>query len=247
MQKKTIAWEHISYDVGGFLWGKLKPKYKNLRNIVCTNSPDLNNYLLLNKNTKRISNMMSIDTEKQALIEPEAKKNIINIICRLDPEKNVKDFIDIINQLKIDNSWTINIIGNGEQKNFLENYVKELNINNIYFLGQVNAERLNHLLIESKIICLTSLKEALPTILIEALFFSNTIIAYDCPSGPSDIINLNNGFLIPMHNKELFREKLQYLIDNPKILDDLCISSYNSSKNWRKEKIISQWEEILNH
>jgi len=98
---------------------------------------------------------------------------------------------------------------------------------------------------KSKINCLTSTAEALPTILIQAMFCSNALIAYDCNYGPSDIINENNGFLIPLGDKQMFREKLEYLIMNEDVYNDLNKSSYEESQKWKKGKILEKWTEIL--
>lgn len=48
--KKTIAWEHIYYGVGGFLYAKkLRTNYKKLKSIVCINKPSINYYQKFNQ------------------------------------------------------------------------------------------------------------------------------------------------------------------------------------------------------
>lgn len=56
---------------------------------------------------------------------------------------------------------------------------------------------------------------------------------------------MKNGFLIPLHDKKLFQEKLQYLVDNSNELEEIMRSSFAEAKNWKKEKGIRQWETIL--
>ncbi|MDY3548803.1 glycosyltransferase [Riemerella anatipestifer] len=112
-------------------------------------------------------------------------------------------------------------------------------------MGTGDLDDVKNLIIESKICCLTSTAEALPTILIQAMFCSNVLVAYDCNYGPSDIINENNGFLIPLKNKDSFREKLQYLLDNPADLECLSHSSYMEAQKWKKDKILEQWKKII--
>ena len=97
----------------------------------------------------------------------------------------------------------------------------------------------------SKIFLFTSKKECLPTVLIEANLCSNALIAYDCPFGPSDIINDKNGFLVPLHDQKTFQEKLTYLIQNEEELNRLMETSCKESKKWRKTAIIEQWKKIL--
>ena len=113
------------------------------------------------------------------------------------------------------------------------------------FLGSKNIDEISELLGKSKIFVSTSLKEGLPTVLVEAMFCSNALIAYDCNYGPSDIINEKNGFLIPLGDKQMFREKLKYLITNEDIYNSMNKSSYEESQKWKKGKILEKWAEIL--
>ena len=77
------------------------------------------------------------------------------------------------------------------------------------------------------------------------MFCSNVLVAYDCNYGPSDIINENNGFLIPLGDKKMFRERLEYLIMDEDIYNNLNKSSYEESQKWKKGKILEKWKEIL--
>ena len=99
----------------------------------------------------------------------------------------------------------------------------------------------------SKIFGFTSLKEALPTVLAEAMFCGNAIVSYNCNYGPSDIINEKNGFLIHISDRESFKEKLEFLTNNEDALNNLMTTSFRESKNWKKEKILEKWTELLNH
>lgn len=56
------------------------------------------------------------------------------------------------------------------------------------------------------------------------------VVSYDCVAGPSDMIeDGRNGFLIPVFDDELMKEKLLYLMDND--------SERNSMGNYAKESI----------
>ncbi|MBF8455350.1 glycosyltransferase [Proteus mirabilis] len=52
---------------------------------------------------------------------------------------------------------------------------------------------------------MTSRFEGMPLVLLEALSFNIPLIAYDCNTGPSEIINNNeNGLLIENDNSEMY-------------------------------------------
>ena len=243
---KTIAWEHTDYNVGGWLYNKkLRKFYKNLKGIVCINTPSVQYYKHFSK-TSFIPNIIGEPFESKNFIPSETKENVISFVGRLDKGKNVGDLLEIFEQSNLPKDWILQIIGDGVERNNLEKYVKDKGLEkNVCFLGSKNIDEISKLLDKSKIFVSTSLKEGLPTVLVEAMFCSNALIAYDCNYGPSDIINENNGFLIPLGDKKMFRERLEYLIMNEDIYNGLNRSSYEESQKWKKGKILEKWKEIL--
>ena len=245
IRNKTIAWEHISHTSHGAFWGKLlKNQYKYVNAVVYTNKAGEIFNKSINSKTITIYNMMDDYCENKEFIPTENKDNIISIIARLDPEKNISEFLDIIKETKIPDNWSVKIMGDGSQKHKLIEKAEKENIK-VEFLGIGNIAAVYKLINKSKINCLTSTAEALPTILIQAMFYSNVLIAYDWNYGPSDIINENNGFLIPLGDKQMFREKLEYLMINENIYNNLNKSSYKESQKWKKDKILEKWIEII--
>lgn len=245
VRSKTYAWEHTSYTVGGFFYNNiLGNRYKYLKGIICINTPSIKYYQKYNI-THFISNIIGEPFENKPFISSDKKENLISMICRLDYEKNVSEFLDIIKETNIPKNWQVHIIGDGSQAQMLKQKCVEKNIQNVKFLGYGNESQVCQLLKKSKIKCLTSTVEGLPSTLIEAMFHSNVLLAYDCNYGVSDIINENNGFLIPLHNKKLFEEKLEYLISNPDRYNELNQSAYFESQKWKKDKILEQWKKIL--
>lgn len=247
VSEKTIAWEHANFEVGGKLWKDLLRKYyKNLKAVICLNTPSLQYYKKINSNTVLIPNIIGEPFESYTLYNNHKKENTLIYVGRLDNDKNVTEIIDIVNGVDLKN-FQLKIIGDGPAKSEL---IEKINLlenlkNKIHFLGSKTIFEIYNELSKSKIFLFSSKTECLPTVLLEAMFMGNSLIAYNCNYGPSDIVNENNGFLIPMHDKKMFKEKLQYLIDNPQELENLCKSSYEQSKKWKKEKILNQWITIL--
>ena len=246
--KKTIAWEHVTYETGGLLFkDTLRKYYINLKGIVCINSPSIEYYKQYNK-TYFIPNIIGEPFENQEEINFENKENLISFVGRLDREKNVIALLEIFKESKIPTDWKLQIIGDGSERKNLEQFVQENQLQErVTFYGTKTSEEILELLRKSKFFGFTSLKEALPTVLVEAMFCGNAIISYDCNYGPSDIINEKNGFLIHISDRESFKEKLEFLTNNEDALNNLMTTSFRESKNWKKEKIVNKWTELLNH
>lgn len=243
---KTFCWENVDYHIGGFLFkGILRKYYRNLKGIVCTNKPSVQYYEQFNK-TYLITNIIGSPFEDKTQLDLSIKENKMTFVGRLDKEKNVIELLEIVKQINLPENWQLDIIGDGLELEHLQNFVKSNQLEcRVNFLGVKKIEEIYDLLLKSKIFVFTSVKEGLPTVLLEAMFCGNALISYDCKYGPADIINEKNGFLIDLHDQNTFKEKLEYLTHNPEKLNNLMKSSFEESKVWKKEEIIKRWKEII--
>ena len=244
--KKTIAWEHVTYETGGLLFkDTLRRYYKNLKGIVCINSPAIEHYKQYNK-TYFIPNIIGEPFENQPEISLENKENLISFVGRLDREKNVIALLEIFKKANVSKDWKLQIIGDGNEKNNLEKFVEENQLQDrVIFYGTKTSEEILKLLRRSKIFGFTSLKEALPTVLVEAMFCSNAIISYNCNYGPSDIVKNNSGFLIDVNNKEDFIQKLEMLTNSDEKLEKMMENASKEAQNWKQNEILKKWQEII--
>ena len=244
--RKTIAWEHVTYQTGGILFNDiLRRYYKNLKGIVCINSPAINYYQKFNK-TYFIPNIIGEPFENQPEINFENKENLISFVGRLDKEKNVIALLEIFKEANIPSDWKLQIIGDGNEIKKLEQFVDDNQLKErVIFCGTRTSDEILQLLRKSKIFGLTSLKEALPTVLIEAMFCSNAIISYNCNYGPSDIVKNNSGFLIDVNNKEDFIQKLEMLANSDEKLEKMMENTSKEAQNWKQNEILKKWQEII--
>ncbi len=89
--------------------------------------------------------------------------------------------------------------------------------------------------------------EAFPIAILEAMQYGLPVITTDHASIPEAIIDGLGGFTIPIKNKEVLKEKLIDLIENPEKRDKM--GSYNRQyylNNFTLEKHVNRWCNILN-
>ena len=244
--KKTIAWEHVTYQTGGILFNDiLRRYYKNLKGIVCINSPAIEYYKQFNR-TYFIPNIIGEPFENQPEISLENKENLISFVGRLDREKNAIALLEIFKESKIHTDWKLQIIGDGSERKNLEQFVEKNQLQDrVIFYGTKTSEEILELLRKSKIFGFTSLKEAFGNVLVEAMFCSNAIISYNCNYGPSDIVKNNSGFLIDVNNKEDFIQKLEMLTNSDEKLEKMMESASKEAQNWKQNEILKKWQEII--
>lgn len=245
--KKTFAWEHSNFEVGGKIWGNLlRPKYKRLQGIICINKASVDYYKNLNTDTFFIPNIIGEAFESIKTIDFESKENQLIYVGRLDEDKNVRSLIKIVEKTDLGN-FKFKIVGDGPELESLKQLVIKKNLSSkIFFTGRLSIEEIARELLKSKIFLFMSKNEAFGMVLLEALFTGNVLISYNCNYGPSDIVNEKNGYLIAINDEKDFQEKLQNLINYPDLLHNLNRSSFQNSKYWQKENITAKWEMILN-
>ena len=161
------------------------------------------------------------------------KKYFLNI-GRLTEQKNqillVKTFQKI---LKKNQDLYLYIIGEGEEKNKLQSYIKLNNIqNNIYFLGQI--DNVYPFIKNSLAIVSTSIWEDPGAVMIESSFCGKPVIVSNCPNGPEEfLLNGEGGYLFLNNSFEDLESKMfAFLNDEIKNINSKILLSKKNSKKY---------------
>lgn len=148
--------------------------------------------------------------------------------------------------LKSNVEWKIKILGTGDKGlAFLSDLVKKNDLENqIIFTGFIN--NVSELMQKSSIFILPSRFEGLPMVLIEAMSQGMACIAYNCTTGPSDIItNGLNGLLIEDQNKEEMSKQLVKLIENKKLRNSLGENAIKSLDRYDIDTVVNSYEKLF--
>lgn len=169
-----------------------------------------------------------VDTEK---FNPEKIKKSDEIskfsglkilsIGNVNPYKGFEYFIETANLLnkKYDNLWFF--VAGGifdSQKKYFENLnkkIKEYDLKNFIFLGSV--DNIPSLLKSADIYVCSSIAEASPQSVWEAMAMGKPIVSTDVGSVSEFIRNGENGFIVPVKVPEKLTEKIEILINNEEI------------------------------
>ena len=142
-------------------------------------------------------------------------KDFILGIGRLTKQKN---FEFLIKNFKIisQNNKTLHlvILGDGEEKNKLLKIIKKLDISDkVFLLGF--QKNIYPYLKYAKCFILSSLWEDPGFVLIEAASSNSLIISSNCPNGPEELIeNDNGGFIYLNNNSESFQKKFNEFLND---------------------------------
>lgn len=110
-------------------------------------------------------------------------------------------------------SWKLNIIGWGEEKEKLEKLVKDNNLQNtICFLGKGNKDQIVNELRKSNVFALASRSETFGIVYIEAMSQGLPVIGTVC-GGPEEFINEKNGLLVPIDDVDAMAAAIKRMIE----------------------------------
>ena len=174
-------------------------------------------------------------------------KRLISI-GRLSPEKGFLDLLNIFKKILIDYpDWTLDIIGDGSEKNVLEEYIKDNKLENSIFLhGFRDKKYIDNLLDKSSIYLMTSYTESFGIVLIEAMSHGLPCIAFDSAEGACEIINSGeNGYLIKNRNFAMMIKKISDLINNYDERKQLGANARKSVFRFTSEIVAEEWYNLI--
>ncbi len=120
----------------------------------------------------------------------DLKEPVILFVGRLSKEKDLPNLIYAFKKVQEKIASRLLIVGDGPDRKKLQKLVDNENLNTrISFLG--HKKNPYPYFTKSDLFVLSSTREGLPTVIIEALAFGLKIVSTDCQSGPREI--LNNG------------------------------------------------------
>ena len=163
--------------------------------------------------------------------------------------KGFDNLLDIVYQVfKIYPDWSLQLVGSGESGlSYLLKKTRELGLEDkVEFTGF--RKDVKEIMAKSDIYILTSRHEGLPMVLIEAMSQGMACIAYDCVSGPSEIISHGeNGLLVNDQNMEEMVIKLSELINNEELRKSLMANTTKSLDKFSLENVGRKWEKLFNN
>ena len=178
---------------------------------------------------------------------PTVRRKEIVMVGRLDENKNQKLFIDAFAPLAdAFYDWNCVIYGEGSERKRLEEAVLEKHLEGrITLPGSVRdiAEKIK----DASIFVLTSGFEGMPNALLEAMALGLVPISTDCAGGgPREIIrDGENGFLIPVGDKEALTNQLRILMEEEKKREEMGMQARKIIKDLHPDVVNERWMQYL--
>ena len=257
----VFAWIHFSLTFGEQLstdkiekYKKQYKKYDKILAICDTMKDEFVEILGIDKNkVELVYNPINLEIikEKEEDINPEyenyLKEDYFLQVSRLTQQKQPEHLVDIYYKLKQRGiKEKLYFIGDGEKVELIKQKIKEYNLeNDVILLGQI--ENPYPFFKNAKLFVHTGRYEGLPTVLLESLAFGTPVVAYDCPTGPKDILGKNSkyGALIPLNDKDTFVEKVYELMNNNEKYENYKNQSLIRANDFSMESNRTKLKELI--
>ncbi len=263
VNSKKIGWLHFSligkrknkrkgkrfekrlekYDKIIAICDEMKEEAKNLFNIPEERLERLYNPFDIEKVKRERLNDTGVTEEDKKYLQ----EDYMVAVSRLVKGKGREDLVEIYSKLKETGvKEKLYILGDGNQKQELQNKIENLNLqNDVFLLGQ--KKNPYPWMKNAKIFLHTSYGEGLPTVFLESMICGTPVIAYDCPTGPKDILGKNEyGILVKTGDKVKFGEEIIKLLSSTYKQQEYIDKFFKEKlSEFSIETIIKKLKEIL--
>jgi glycosyltransferase involved in cell wall biosynthesis len=190
---------------------------------------------------------------KSILLEKYKERKIILSVSHLKRSKGIQLNLKAISKnIKNYNNLFYIIVGSGKEKRELEEYSKQLCIqNNVEFVGEIPHKKVMEYMSICDIFSLPSYNEGFGVVYLEAMVKGKPVIGVKGQGIDGIAEHRKNGMLVKPKDIDSLDKALTYLIENPQIAKKMgerarkiVLENYTWEKN--AEKTLKIYEEALN-
>lgn len=173
------------------------------------------------------------------------KKKVVLAVGRLTYQKAFDRLLHIWAAIDDKKGWELRIIGDGEDRDKLQKIVDDHALADTVSLLPA-AKNIDIEYANASILAMTSHYEGLPLVLIESKSFGLPAVAFDCKTGPREIINEGvDGFLVLDGDMEAYKEKLVYLMNSDDARRNMQLAALSAAERYSPEIIVKQWMRLI--
>ena len=247
-----ICWEHFNFkvnlgtrlrDLGRWMAAKWCTKIVTLterdKSFWIEKYPKINNKIFVIANPSPFENLDH---------QPTLESRTVLAVGRLDYIKGFDLLLEAWALIckEVDERWMLNIVGGGQEEANLKQLAQNLAIEaRVIFSGQ--QKDVDSFYKKASIYCLTSRNEGFPMVLLEAQSYGLPIVAFDCDTGPAELIEHDvNGFLVKSLSIVKLSEALASMINiNSNKYNELILNSQKTTERFKADFIVKSWEKLL--
>lgn len=169
-------------------------------------------------------------------------------VGRLDYQKGFDRLIQAWCYIQRDGryqDWHLDIFGQGEWHEMLENMISERNLNDSIRLNNP-TNQIGREYAQSSLIVMTSNYEGFGMVLVEAMACGVPAVAFDCKCGPRDIISDGeNGLLVPNGDIPGLAEAMMKLMGDYELRRRMSVKARQVVDTYSEKAVMDKWVRLF--
>lgn len=225
---KKLAWVHCDLTKTEWITGVFKNEngfincYKKIDEVICVSESVKNAFIQRFGNISKLSvkynpvDEIKIQKLSNEKIDNPIKKDCFTIISsgRMVYPKNFSRLLRAINHIqKQGYKLQLWLLGDGEERDSLENYVKENNLRDTIFFIGFQKNPFPYIKNSDLYVC-SSIYEGFSTAVTEALILGTPVLTTDV-AGMRELLGNNEYGIITENSDDAFEKGIQNILDNP--------------------------------
>ena len=141
--------------------------------------------------------------------------------------------------------WRLRISGRGEWRDRLATMIDQHGLGEQVVLTRA-AKNLARRMEHHSIFVLSSRFEGFPLVLLEAMGMGMAVVAFDCPTGPADVIeDHRNGLLVPHKDVDALGAAIAEMIADPELRRRCAAAAVETAREYTMEAVGPRWDALL--
>ncbi|WP_435980171.1 glycosyltransferase family 4 protein [Psychrobacter sp. DM4] len=245
---KHICWEHFNFNSdlgksGRRLARQLAARYCD--SVVTLTERDKSYWLQGTHHKSQITAIANpCPFSVQTYVERENTK-VVLAVGRLTYQKGfdllLESWVQVSEAMP---DWKLKIVGEGEDRAKLTNFIKENELNDsVELVG--NTDSVSQYYEQTEIFCLSSRFEGFPMVLLETLAFGLPVVSFDCDTGPEEVLENTGSILVSQKDTSKFASSLIELMIDEERRKIISMRSKEKAQIYQPENIIKQWTDLI--
>jgi glycosyltransferase involved in cell wall biosynthesis len=179
--------------------------------------------------------------------DTDVREKRIVAACRLHPQKNLPMLIKAFYYLQRDYpDYVLEIYGQGDERERLENMVRELNLEQSVLLPGF-ADDIHDKMLKAAMYVSSSNYEGISNSMLEAMGMGVPTVVTDCPVGGSRMMIKNgiNGLLVPVGDAKAMYTAMKKVISDTDFSAKLSSEAIKVNDQYPLEKVSRRWLDLF--